>query len=879
MQSRELRKSFLEFFASKGHTVVSSDTLVPKGDPTLLFTTAGMVQFKPLYAGAPLQFKKAATCQKCLRAGGKGSDLENVGKTIRHHTFFEMLGNFSFGDYFKEEAIVWAWEFLTKIVKLDPEKLFPSVFRDDDEAFSIWHKKIGLPEKKIVRLGEKDNFWGPAGDSGACGPSSEIYFDLGPARGCGKSTCAPGCDCERFIEIWNLVFPQFDQSPDGSRKPLARRGIDTGMGLERVTFVSEGLESNYASDLFKPIIHEISKYTSKPYSSTTQMAYHVIADHVRALTFAIGDEIIPSNEGRGYVLRRILRRASRYAQKLEIREPILYKLVATVVDLMKEVYPELVEARENIARMIKFEEERFIGTISFGLTVLEDLMKTQGISSSLGSNQKVISGEDLFRLYDTYGFPLEMAQEVAEEEGFSIDETTFKNLMSKQKERSRASWIGTSQVGKAIALEELKTKIGSTEFLGYQGLSADAKVLAILKDNKGISEAQVGDKIDVFLNRSPFYGEGGGQVGDKGMLSTPQGEVQILDTQWPIEGLTVHHGEVKRGVVHVGDEVLASVDPATRAATARHHTATHLLHYALRKVLGNHVKQAGSLVNPERFRFDFAHFTKPQNVEIEHIESLVNERIVENTLLRTLVLPIEEARKVGAIAFFGDKYGDVVRVIDIGGYSIEFCGGTHVKATGEIGLFKIFSESSVASGVRRIEAVSGLKAYESVRQTSQTLSDLCNLLSSSPQEAFARMEKLLEEKKRLEKELQAEQMDRAQGDLAQILNSPQTIKEASVYVGSFQDLDSQALRNLAEQLKNKITSGVIVLASQKEDRAFILSMVTSDLIKKGFHAGKIVQALAKKVDGGGGGKPELAQAGGKDPSKLPQALEALSEIL
>jgi alanyl-tRNA synthetase len=871
MHSKEIRQKFLDFFASKGHTIVSSDSLIPKGDPTLLFTTAGMVQFKPLYAGAPLQFKRAASSQKCLRAGGKGSDLENVGKTLRHHTFFEMLGNFSFGDYFKEEAIIWAWEFLTDIAKLPKDKLFVSIFKEDDEAFQIWNKKIGLPEERIVRLGEKDNFWGPAGETGACGPSSEIYFDLGVAKGCQQPTCAPGCDCERYIEVWNLVFPQFDQQPDGSRKPLARRGIDTGMGLERITFISQGVSNNYHSDLFQPILNEIGKYTHHPYGPSTQMAYHVIADHARALTFSIADQIVPSNEGRGYVLRRILRRASRYAQKLEVQGPILYKLVAIVVDLMKEVYPELISARENIARAIKFEEEKFLGTVSFGLTVLEDFMKT--------NEGKMLSGEDLFRLYDTYGFPIEMAREVAQEEGFSIDEKTFQELMAQQKERSKASWVGGSQVDKTVALEELKAKVGATEFVGYHALSADGKILAIFKDGKPVQEAHEGEKVEIFLNRSPFYGESGGQIGDQGSMTTSGSQVEVQDTQWPVESLTVHQGQVKKGAIQVGEEVFASVDPISRFATARHHTATHLLNYALRKVLGEHVKQSGSLVAPDRLRFDFAHFSKVSDSEIENIEFLVNERIVENLPLRTMVVPIEEAQKAGALMFFGDKYGSMVRVIDIGGYSKELCGGTHVKATGEIGLFKIYSESSVASGIRRVEALSGLKAYETIRQLNQTLSELCSLLSTSPQEVLTRMERLLAEKKKLEKELEFQQLSRAKSEISEILAKPMMIKDAPIYIASFDGLDTEALRRVLDDVRSRVTTGVIILASKTIDRVFFVSLVTPDLVKKGFHAGKIVQELSKKVDGGGGGKPEMAQAGGKDPSKFSLALQSLPEIL
>lgn len=871
MLSSEIRKKYLDFFASKGHTIVASDSLIPKGDPTLLFTTAGMVQFKPLYGGAPLQFSRAASCQKCLRAGGKGSDLENVGKTVRHHTFFEMLGNFSFGDYFKEEAIDWAWEFLTEVVKLPKDLLWPSVFRDDDEAFQFWNKKIGLPANRIVRLGEKDNFWGPAGDSGACGPSSEIYYDLGVKRGCGKPNCAPGCDCERYIEIWNLVFPQFDQQTDGTRKPLARRGIDTGMGLERISFISQGAENNYQSDLFKPVIAEIGKHASEAYGPQTRMAYHVIADHVRALTFAIGDQVVPSNEGRGYVMRRILRRADRYAQKVGIQGPVLYKLVATVVDIMKSVYPELVKVREDIAKVIKAEEEKFLGTISFGLTMLEDLIKS--------SDSKVVSGQDLFRLYDTYGFPLEMAKELAEEEGFQIDEKGFQEEMVKQKEKSRGSWVGKTQVQKTVALEELKAKLGQTEFLGYENLSSEGKILTLLKDEIEVKEANKGEKVDVILNRSPFYGESGGQVGDKGIIKTSHGEVEIVDVQSPVEGLTVHTGVVKKGIIQSGEESFADVDAALRFATARHHTATHLLHYALRKVLGAHVRQAGSWVSPDRFRFDFTHFSKVGHSELESIESLINEKVIENTVLKSMVVSMEEAKQRGALMFFGDKYGSIVRMIDIGGYSLELCGGTHVKATGEIGLFKFLAESSVASGVRRVEAVSGLKAYESIRQTEQTFTELCSLMSASSGEILERMEKLLAEKKKLEKELAHQQLSQAKNVFEEMLKNPMKVSDVFVYQAVFHDLDTDGLRSIHDDIKSKVASGLVLLASKQTDKVLFLCQVTPDLVKKGLHAGKIVQNLAIQVGGGGGGKPDLAQAGGKNPEKLQEALNSIPGLV
>ncbi len=871
MKATELRKAFLDFFKQKGHAIRPSDWLVPANDPTLLFTTAGMVQFKSLFAGAPLAFSRAATVQKCLRAGGKGSDLENVGKTLRHHTLFEMLGNFSFGDYFKEEAIAWAWEFVTQVLKMPKEKIWVSVYQNDDEALNLWLKHSNVPKERIVKLGEKDNFWGPAGTTGACGPCSEIYFDLGKERGCGKANCAPGCDCERYLEFWNLVFPQFFQEEDGNRRPLERRGIDTGMGLERLAFLMQGVQNNYETDLFKPIVDQIQSLTKIKYSGDAKSSFHVAADHVRALTFAIAENILPSNEGRGYVLRRILRRAARHGRKIGLDKPFLYQLVPSVVAVMRETYPELEEGKDHVTRVIHGEEERFFQTLTTGLNFLDEK-----IAALKKKNQNTIEGDFLFKLYDTYGFPLDLTREIADDEGIDLDIEGFETFMGRQKELARKSWKGkNSQEVKAI-YEKLAKEFPATLFQGYAGCTHQAKILCILKEGNRITETQGKEEVEVILNETPFYAESGGQVGDPGILELPGARMEVTDTQEPVEGVRVHVGKVIQGKIKVGDQVTAKVDEEKRCSTARNHTATHLLHNALRTLLGNHVKQAGSLVAPDRLRFDFNHFSALTSEEIHRIESYINEKIMTDDAVSTYEISYEEVEKHGVIAFFGEKYKDKVRVVDVGGFSKELCGGTHVSRAGNIGFFKIIEEVSVAAGIRRIEALTGKGALEWVRQQQAALGKLSKILKSSPEELSLRLEQLLDENKKLEKKIVALGQKQALGQVDSILAGKQEVAGIPAIVSFVGDLNSDMLRTLADDLKTKIKEGLILLGANHEEKANLVILLSDSLTAKGWHAGKLIKEIAKEVGGSGGGRPEVAQAGGRDGNKVESVLKTRS---
>lgn len=875
MKSSELRKSFLDFFKGKDHAIRPSDWLIPANDPTLLFTTAGMVQFKPLWAGAPLEFNRAATVQKCLRAGGKGSDLENVGKTLRHHTFFEMLGNFSFGDYFKEEAIAWAWEFLVKVLKMPKEKLWISVYHADEEAFAIWNKKIGFPSERIVRLGEKDNFWGPAGNSGACGPCSEIYYDLGPERGCGKPTCAAGCDCERYLEFWNLVFPQFYQEEDGSRRPLERRGIDTGMGLERLCFLMQGVANNYETDLFKPIVDQVRQLTKVAYANEKKASFHVVADHLRALTFALSENILPSNEGRGYVLRRILRRAVRHGKKIGIEEPFLYKVVPTVVAIIGEAYPELKKEKEHVARVIKGEEERFFQTLNAGLNLLDET-----IQKLRKEKKKVIDGETIFKLYDTYGFPLDLTREVADDEGLDLDVERFETCMGRQREVARKSWKGKSEQEIKAIYEKLAKEIPAAVFKGYETCTHSSQILAILKEGQKVNQAEGAGEIEVILAETPFYAESGGQVGDQGVLVTAAAEMRVDDTQEPVEGLRVHQGGLLRGKLKVGDKVEARVDEVKRRATMRNHTATHLLHNALRTLIGAHIKQAGSLVAPDRLRFDYTHYTALTHEEIDKVENYINSKIMNDDEVATYQIPFQEAGSRGVIAFFGEKYKDQVRVVDVGGYSKELCGGTHVSRAGNIGFFKILSDVSIAAGVRRMEAQTGQGALEWVRQQEKTLEKLSAFLKAAPGELVDRINQLIEQNRKLEKEVSLLSQKQALKMTEQILG--QKTKVAGVplissYVG---DVGPEILRTMADHLKTRFTDGVIVLGTNHQGNANFVVTVSPGLVDQGWHAGKIIKEIARQVGGSGGGRPEMAQAGGKEGSKVEGVLRSkVAEVI
>jgi len=866
MTGNELRESFLDFFKRQGHTIKPSWPLVPPDDPTLLFTSAGMVQFKNEFLDAvPLTFTRVATCQKCFRT----SDIDNVGKTVRHHTFFEMLGNFSFGDYFKEESIAWGWEYITKDLGLPKDKLWITIFLDDDEAFEIW-KKI-VPASRIKRMGEDDNFW-KMGPTGPCGPCSEIFFDYGEGIGCQRPECEVGCDCDRYVEIWNHVFTQYDRQEDGTFEPLSKKNIDTGMGLERIASVMQGKKSNFESDLFAPIIEHTANLTGiDPKDATEQ--FQVIADHIRAITFLVADGVLPSNEGRGYVERRILRRAVQRGRDLGMNEPFLYKIVGAVVDTYKDAYPELEGKREHLSQVVKTEEERFIQTLTQGLSLLDDI-----IDNLKQSGRSRISGGELFRLYDTYGFPVELTEEIAVEHGLELDKDAFEQEMQKQRERARAAFTGYEAAEEKGVYAELSKELPSTQFLGYVQLSTDAKVLAILSDGESVDSAAGEAKIEVILDATPFYAESGGQLGDRGTLEAEGIEAHVLDARQPVGGITVHVVDLKKGELRVGQEVVARVSESLRRDTAAHHSATHLLQSALKEVLGDHVYQAGSLVAPDRFRFDFPHFAAPDKRQLRRIEALVNQRIRENIPVEAEVVPFDEAKKKGATALFGEKYGDDVRMVKMGDVSLELCGGTHVHATGDIGLCIISSESSVAAGVRRIEAICGSAAYERIRNNEDILEDAAAQLNVAPEDVPDRIRQMFDERKALEKELARVKSSVASGKTDDMLSETVEIEGVKVLAVRLDDHDAGFLRNIADGLKAKLKSGMVVIGGVSNGKVVLIASVTKDLTEK-VHAGNLVKDVAKLVGGGGGGRPDMAQAGGKDVSKLDEALASVPGLV
>ncbi|MCX6348641.1 MAG: alanine--tRNA ligase, partial [Candidatus Aureabacteria bacterium] len=808
MNSQEIRQAFLDFFAARGHAIRPSDGLIPSSDPTLLFTSAGMVPFKPLWTDAPLSFKRAASVQKCLRVGGKQSDLENVGKTLRHHSFFEMLGNFSFGDYFKKEAIDWAWEFVTSAMRLDRSRLWVSVFLNDDEAFALWRDRTGISADRIVRLGEKDNFWGPAGTSGACGPCSEIYFDLGEELGCCRPDCRPGCDCERYFEFWNLVFPQFYQESNGRRRDLPRRGIDTGMGLERLALLSQQVKSNYQTDLFRPIISAIGEISRVPYGDESMAAFHVIADHIRSLVFTISENILPSNEGRGYVVRRLLRRAVRFGRRLGLEGPFLHRLVAPVVEVMKEPYPELLESRLHVSRVIAAEEERFGGTLTLGLQMLDEL-----VGDLKAKGKTVVPGDAVFKLSDTYGFPAELTEEVAREKGFSIDWEGFQKKLEDQKCRCRLAWKGMAEKEVLPVYHELRREVPQVEFLGYEKLAARATIAALIKDGHRVKTARAGETVDVVLDRTPFYAESGGQVGDTGTISTSRGNFEAADTVSPLAGFIVHKGKVIQGTIGEGEEAEALVDSDRWRHIQRHHTATHLLQHALRSTIGEHVCQAGSFVGPDYFHFDFTHFESIPKEMKREIESRVNALVVADDPVTIFELPLEEAKAQGALAFFGEKYGSTVRMIDVGKYSRELCGGTHARRTGEIGLFLIEKEHSIGSGLRRISAVCGEKAVRKALQERDLIEGIKDRLKTTTDQILERLDKIEERAKALENERSNLLLQQAAGDLDRLIAEAKVAGGVKLVAADLGSLEIEILRSTADALKGKMGSGIAILGS------------------------------------------------------------------
>jgi alanyl-tRNA synthetase len=866
MKSIELRESFLAFFKGKGHTIKPSSSLIPD-DPGLLFTVAGMVPFKPQFLGqVKLDFTRAATCQKCIRT----NDIDNVGRTRRHQTFFEMLGNFSFGDYFKEEAIAWAWEYLTdpKWMGLDKDKLWVSIYEQDPEAGEIW-KKFVKPER-IFKMGEKDNFWN-MGPTGPCGPCSEIYYDFGREADPSVKDGDPAEGGDRYIEIWNNVFTQFDRQPDNSLLPLPKKNIDTGMGLERLAAVKQGKTSNFDTDLFQPIIQAAAGQAQVAYGKDVKadLSLKVIADHLRGGAFLIGDGVLPSNEGRGYVLRRILRRAVRHGRLLGIKQAFLPSLFPAVEGIFGGTYPALRERKAAILEALKDEEDRFGKALDTGTELLESLIKK--------AKGKVLDGAEVFKLYDTFGFPLELTQEMAHEQGFEVDEARFQEELQAQRVRARAARSDGGH-GDDPIYGHLSTKHGSTRFEGYAKTRLDGvRALAMVKDGAEVKELIKGQSGELLLDATPFYGESGGQVGDSGTLQAAGLKLKVEDTRRRAGGeLYLHHVTVQEGALKVGQDLVAQVDEERRQHIARHHSATHVLHAALRQVLGAHVEQAGSYVSPERLRLDFHHAKALTADERRQVEDVVNGRIVHNSAGLVRELKIDEARAEGAMALFGEKYGETVRVVSFGDWSKELCGGTHVGASGEIGLFKIESESSVSSGVRRIEAVAGLQALNAWRQEQDFVQGLADKLKSTVATLPVRVGKLLEREKELEKKLEKAMQGGA--GAADLLGSAKDVKGLKLIAAEIEGADEVQLRQVAEQLKQKLVSGVVVLGSRNEEKAMLVAMVSADLTAK-VSAGKLVGELAQLVGGKGGGKPDLAQAGGKEPGNLPKALEAASAVL
>ncbi len=858
----DLRRAFIRYFEQQGHRAVPSAPLIPQADPTLLFTNAGMNQFKRVFLGEETRaYQRAVTVQKCLRAGGKHNDLENVGYTRRHHTFFEMLGNFSFGDYFKEDAIRFGWEFLTSVVGLSKDRMWITIFREDDEADRLW-RKIGVSPSRIVRCGEKDNFWQMA-DTGPCGPCSELHFDQGPSVP-GDDT--PNGEGDRVIEIWNLVFMQFNRDSAGTLNPLPKPSIDTGMGLERLTAVAQGRLSNYDSDLFAPLLAAIGRRAGAEYGAVEQSdrSMRVIADHLRAITFLMADGVLPSNEGRGYVLRRILRRAARHGRLLGITEPFLHELTATVVDQMGEAYHELRPAAGTVAEATRGEEERFIATLDQGLPILNDML-----SKVKASGQHVLQGTEIFKLYDTYGFPMDLIAEACREQGITLDETGFEAAIEEQRTRARKTAGFESETARP-ALSDVATRVGTTAFVGYDRLDSEGVVQALLLGDRLIKEAREGDEIEIVLDVTPFYAEGGGQAGDQGVLSGTDGRVEIRETTRPVPTLIVHKGVVTSGSIREGERLQLSVNPRTRKDAARNHTATHLVHAALRDLLGPHVKQYGSLVAPNRLRFDFAHFRPMSSRDIDEIESIVNEQVRLDQPVQTDVMGVQDAVAGGALAFFGDKYGDRVRVVQIDTFSKELCGGTHCGRTGEIGLFRIVSESGVAAGVRRIECLTGSGALDSLKRLEADVREMSELLKVAPTEVVARTRKLSEQLKDKERELADVKLKMASTSSGDA--QAREIKGVQVHAQRTDGLDVNGMRALADQLRDKLRSGVVALGAANDGKVSLLVVVTKDLVGR-LKAGELIKAMATEVGGTGGGRPEMAQAGGKNPEGLGPALE------
>jgi alanyl-tRNA synthetase len=874
MTSREIREAFLRFFEKHGHTRVASSSLIPHGDPTLLFANAGMNQFKKAFLGEESRpYTRAASCQKCVRAGGKHNDLENVGFTARHHTFFEMLGNFSFGDYFKEGAIDMAWEFLTRDCQLPPDQLWATVYYEDEEAARLWEKIAGLPRSRIVGLGEKDNFWA-MGDTGPCGPCSEILIDQGEDMACGPDCGIGKCECDRYLEIWNNVFMQFNRTADGKQNPLPKPSIDTGMGLERLSAVIQGVKSNFDSDLLRPIIGRVEELCGRAYGPNAQenVAFRVIADHSRATAFLIADGVLPANEGRGYVLRRIMRRAIRFGRVLNLKSPFLSRVGDKVVELMGDVYPELRSARQFLERVVSGEEERFADTLDHGLKLLAEELETMR-----AKKKEALPGEVAFRLYDTYGFPLDLVQDALKEEGLGLDLEGFDAHMRRQREASRQAWRGG--LGEEIpAVYQELAGWEPTKFLGYDTLQADSVILALIRHDDHGEQAKAGEEVEVVTAATPFYGETGGQVGDTGWITGPGYKLKVTNTQRLPNDLIVHQGVVEEGVVKVNDSAHLKVDEERRRQIERHHTATHILQAVLQKHLGDHVKQSGSLVAPDRLRFDFTHFQAISAPELAAIEHDLNAAIAGNMAMETSRMALAQALESGTMALFEEKYGDEVRVVAIPGLSRELCGGTHVQRTGDLGLCKITSEASVAAGIRRLEAVCGPAAIHLMQEMARELDQAAGLLKGSRGDLLSRLEKVLKRQKELEKEVETLKSRLATSQAKDLMEEVREIGGVKVLALEVDAADPKSLREYAVKFLDRLKSGIVVLGAAAGDKAMLIALVSKDLTKR-FPAGEIIKELAPIVGGSGGGKPDLAQAGGPDKAKIGVALEQAYEVV
>ncbi len=870
LSGAEVRQAFLDYFASRGHAIVPSSSLVPREDPTLLFTNAGMVQFKDCFLGVDKRdYSRATSCQKCVRAGGKHNDLENVGRTARHHTFFEMLGNFSFGDYFKEDAIAYAWEWMTVDLGMPPDRLWATIFTDDDEAFQLWQKLAGLPADRIVRLGEKDNFWA-MGDTGPCGPCSEIVIDQGPEVGCGRPTCDIECDCDRYLELWNLVFMQFNRDASGTLTPLPKPSIDTGAGLERIAAVVQAVHSNFDTDLLRPLISTVEELSGRAYGARERddVSMRVIADHARATTFLLTDGVLPSNEGRGYVLRRIVRRGLRHGKLLGLQGPFLSRVSRRVVDLMGGQYPELLRSHDRVAREILAEEERFGHTLQMAIPRLEEAIA----EARAAREDHRLSGETLFKLYDTYGLPRDIIEEIAGEQGIHCAWEDFEKELEHQRDRARlhtAAWFKGAEIPPLV-----HDLAGShvTAFIGYDQMEVDAEVVAIVREGQSIEAVQEGEEAEIILSCTPFYAEAGGQVADVGVLEGARGVADVIDAQRPLPAVTVHRIRVARGSIRRGDRLRAAIDAERRALIVKNHTATHLVHEALHRVLGDHVRQEGSLVAPDRLRFDFRHFGPTTAAEIARIERMVNEQLWRN--LPVVIedgVPYEEAIARGARAFFADKYADRVRTVAVPGFGLELCGGTHVRAIGEIGIFKITSEGGVAAGIRRIEAYTGPGAYEYLLREETALQESAEALKARPLELPEKVDRLSQRGGELEREIQRLRSRLAATVVEELLRRVETVEGLRVVRGRVEHFDQKGLRDLVDRIRTKLGSGVVVLGTLTDNRVAWVAGITHDIVPR-VHAGKLVREMARMTGGEGGGRADLAEAGGRDPSKLDHAL-------